>query len=275
MNNGGLSFKTPSRSKLPPNYRTFKSIYDETLVEPKNDGKFLGAVTKESSGKWKVKIVVSSKSRDARAEINFSEHVNDYDEAISIWKNTCMYYGLVRNKMVDKGTHIEMSLTDRATTIIDRNDVSVADKHNWLVVLSNGHSYARAYITHRDGSKNVISLHNLILGYELNDSELTVDHIDRNPMNNLRRNLRISDKSEQAFNRDTKPGSSGITGISEGKKKGSGGKYWQARVRGKKFGQKRKYFFWNTHGGPDKALEKAKEWLQQTRDELEIDKIEN
>lgn len=211
-----LSFKVPKRFSLPDGYKTVTSIYGETLIEPHNDAKFLGNVDQTSSGKWRVKIVISEKSRDARPIFSFYEYVDDEQEARQIWKDTCMFFGLVRNKMIDKGNYVEMSLTDRATTKIDKDDISIADKYNWLCAISNAVPYARAF-PEENGKKRSIAFHNLIMKHDPDNSDkITIDHINIDSLDNRKINLRLATKQEQVINQNKKPSSSGVVGIIEG-----------------------------------------------------------
>ena len=56
-------------------------------------------------------------------------------------------------------------------------------------------------------------MHRVILG--IDDSEILVDHIDRNPLNNRRSNLRLANKSTNAMNCNTRvDNTSEIIGVS-------------------------------------------------------------
>jgi hypothetical protein len=72
-----------------------------------------------------------------------------------------------------------------------------------------GGSYLRCYI-HIQGKPKL--LHRYILG--LKSGDLDVDHIDRNPLNNTRENLRICTKSQNNYNKKrSKLGESKLKGV--------------------------------------------------------------
>lgn len=91
-------------------------------------------------------------------------------------------------------------------TNIDIDDFDKVNKYTWFLN-SNGYAVANARIGLK---KKQIYLHRLIMG----DSKLEVDHIDRNPLNNKKDNLRFVTRSQNAFNRglqsNNKSGYSGI-----------------------------------------------------------------
>ena len=78
---------------------------------------------------------------------------------------------------------------ERCRSKIDLEDVDLVNKHKW--------SYAAGYCYNH---KNKIHLHNLILN-RIPNKNTTVDHINRDRMDNRKSNLRIVDYSLNGFNK--------------------------------------------------------------------------
>lgn len=77
---------------------------------------------------------------------------------------------------------------------IDKEDVPKVQAKKWCVVRC-GKSF---YVKHSSRKEKCIPLHRYVLNY---DGELQIDHIDRNPLNNTKDNLRIVDSSTNLKNR--------------------------------------------------------------------------
>jgi hypothetical protein len=85
---------------------------------------------------------------------------------------------------------------------IDEADMSVISRYTW---------HFQRYLRTQVAGK-IIRLHNLLLGYA--QEGLEWDHIDRNPLNNRRSNLRLVTKTENMRNRGTpKNNTSGVKGV--------------------------------------------------------------
>ena len=98
-------------------------------------------------------------------------------------------------KIIKHADHIEMMLltkTDVVSVLYDIDDHAWLSGYTWTV----NHEY---YVHTRLDGKN-ISMHRLILGI-LDDSTLECDHRNRNPLDNRRRNLRISTSQGNKRNR--------------------------------------------------------------------------
>lgn len=77
--------------------------------------------------------------------------------------------------------------------LIDRWNFTLVSPFSWSL---DAHGYAHAYCGRRHGRSDYITMHRLILGFPVG----TVDHEDRDPLNNRERNLRLATKGEQMFN---------------------------------------------------------------------------
>ena len=91
-------------------------------------------------------------------------------------------------------------------TLIDIEDLDRVIKHKWRL---NTWGYAET----GSSVSNNIMMQRFILG--IDDPNLIVDHIDRNPLNNRKNNLRVATKSENAANSSMNSNNtSGVKGIS-------------------------------------------------------------
>lgn len=130
--------------------------------------------------------------------------------------------------------HIEIELTQGQITVIDEIDKELAEK-KWCAAYDKGHYRATRSECKRGKSKTIF-LHRSVMERVLNRSLLKdeeVDHIDRNPLNNKRNNLRIATSSENSRNRGkTRINKSGYKGVSYYKRTGQ----WMAYIRHKSEG---------------------------------------
>lgn len=88
---------------------------------------------------------------------------------------------------------------------IDTEDVDKIKDYNWGI-RKKGNGYYVAC------SRPNLYIHRIIL--EITDSDIIIDHIDRNPKNNKKENLRITDHSGNKRNLPIKSNNtSGIAGV--------------------------------------------------------------
>ena len=81
----------------------------------------------------------------------------------------------------------------------------------------------------RNGKKTSLYLHQLLMG-EVPLGYANIDHIDRNPLNNCRTNLRFATQREQNINQGMKSNNtSGVKGVSWFKARNK----WLAQIDGK------------------------------------------
>ncbi len=98
--------------------------------------------------------------------------------------------------------HIEgniayVPLTRGFTATVDVCDVPLIENMNWYAL--GRAPQGAAHNEHKNGKTRTILMHRLIM--DAGDSPLCVDHIDMNPLNNCRRNLRMATKAENMRNR--------------------------------------------------------------------------
>ena len=160
--------------------------------------------------------------------VHFNKKYGDY--LCGKHRNQLISYG----KFLDKTPHSkydknEITLHDEYATMITRDsrynivaeylidleDVEKIENIRWR---SDKRLYA-----FNNSNKNIF-LHNIILPTE---EGYIVDHIDRNPLNNRKDNLRVAKHIQNCLNRDIlKRNTSGVTGVSYMKNKDS----WRSRI---------------------------------------------
>lgn len=124
------------------------------------------------------------------------------------------------------------------TIIIDVDDKNLVYQYYWQLNC-NGYPMTRTY-----GEKQY--LYHLILG-----TEDLIDHINHNPLDNRKQNLRVCNNSDNSLNQKiSKRNTSGITGVGFCQRK----QKWRARIQ-YKYKEYTKYF--NTK---EEAIKQRQEW---------------
>lgn len=118
-------------------------------------------------------------------------------------------------------------LTKGYETIVDDEDYQKLTQYKWYAqITAAGGVYAFRSSSKKLGPKRPIGMHRQIL--EANDNDL-VDHIDHNGLNNLRSNIRLTDKRGNSCNRPKikKPTSSRFKGVCYDKSRNC----WEAYIK--------------------------------------------
>ena len=135
-----------------------------------------------------------------------------------------------------------------ASTYIDLDDYEKVKDYKWNL-LKDG------YVS----SSKVGRLHRFIYPNKEQIKNKGIDHIDRNPLNNRKQNLRPATKSENGYNRPkNKNNQSGYKNIVEYPK------YYSVFLN---FKGKRptKSFYFTTYGSKERALEEAIKWRNEMK----------
>ena len=116
-----------------------------------------------------------------------------------------------------------LPLTRGREAIVDAADYEWLSQWKWYV--SNA-----GYVMRRDGKYGrLVLLHRLITGLDEVSPKVAVpDHINRNPLDNRRANLRVVSNSSNGQNRPA-TGASGFVGVY--KRKSKAGPVWQAMIQ--------------------------------------------
>lgn len=169
------------------------------MFYPSNPKKYTGSIFKKHN-KWKFVLRYQG-----------LKHYRSFDnrnECIQYMRDYNIQHSLpVKNIYYDMGDHFEVELTHFKSTKIDKADINVIDKYVWCA--SNSHSfYACTFINGKH-----TKLHNVIMNH-WDYSTHTVDHINRDSLDNRRRNLRLASHSLQMINRGkTRRNKSGHIGV--------------------------------------------------------------
>ena len=115
-----------------------------------------------------------------------------------------------------------INLTHDQITVIDSVDTDLVS-HKWFASFAKTYADGGSYIVRRntvrsDGKRVTIAIHQIIMqrmiGRDIVTGEM-VDHIDHNPLNNCRSNLRLVNRAENGQNRKGKNrnNTSGFKGV--------------------------------------------------------------
>lgn len=129
-----------------------------------------------------------------------------------------------KNKFIEKDDYYEMIVfSDKGKYIceISKEDYKNVSNHEWWII-NNGFTN---YVTTKINGKQIL-LHRFIVK-EIDENK-TVDHIDRNGLNNKRCNLRVVSNTMQNINQKIrKDNTSGVKGVGFHKMSGK----WRVRIQ--------------------------------------------
>jgi hypothetical protein len=92
----------------------------------------------------------------------------------------------------------EITLTQGKTTMVDDVDFEILSKFKWAIT---NKGYAKRTIR-IDGKLKTILLHRVIMGVSEENRHIFVDHIDRDPLNNTKSNLRVCNHMQNQWNKE-------------------------------------------------------------------------
>jgi hypothetical protein len=107
-----------------------------------------------------------------------------------------------------------IQLTQGQVAAVDDDLFEELNKHKWYAAREGKTFYAQRGVGPR-ASRKTLSMHREVFRLRGELIPITVDHVDRDGVNNVRSNLRAATKGEQAFNRGRQNNnSSGFIGVS-------------------------------------------------------------
>lgn len=118
-------------------------------------------------------------------------------------------------------------LSDGRLTMVDDEDFERLSKHPWCV---GANRYAMRYTRKRDvGERRLVYMHRDVMRSALETNpKLEIDHIDGNPLNNQKSNLRVCTRGQNSCNQGLSvKNQSGFKGVTWIKPDGN----WRARIK--------------------------------------------
>lgn len=110
-----------------------------------------------------------------------------------------------------------------ARAIIDIEDVMICNQYKWFL---KDEKYVRTHMNINDKDKKV-GLHRIIMNV-VDNKNVVVDHIDRNPLNNRKSNLRVTTQAKNCINKARQSNNtSGIVGVTWRKENNK----WEAQIK--------------------------------------------
>lgn len=131
------------------------------------------------------------------------------------------------NKYIINDNYVEIIIESKVQGVIrvkiDNDDLEKCSKLTWHYAKNKDSKYIQTRIKGK-----MIKLHRYIMNMNMNNSNLVVDHINRNPLDNRKSNLRICSYKENSFNKSIRvDNTSGIPGVSFHKTN----KKWRAKIK--------------------------------------------
>ena len=129
------------------------------------------------------------------------------------------------NKYIINDNYVEIIIESKVYGVIrvkiDNDDLEKCSKLTWHYAKNKDSKYIQTRI-----KGTMVKLHRYIMN--ISTSNLVVDHINRNPLDNRKSNLRICSYKENSFNKSIRvDNTSGIPGVSFHKTN----KKWRAKIK--------------------------------------------
>lgn len=191
-------------------------------------GKYAGTILKRESEcgslRYDARITINKKLVSKSFPFNTDE--NDAHSRATVWlQSMSNNYNLTKNRMrYNKDNYVDVDIGNNRIIQIDIDDINICQQYMICASKSGTNKNAEYYACISKNGKNKL-LHNFLTGNTM------TDHIDRQPLNNRRSNLRQITSKENNNNRgpNKKPNKTSIDQI--GVRLDPCRESWQARIK--------------------------------------------
>jgi len=210
-----------------------------SIIYPTSKKCYCGSISIKKNGAYELQIQQRvMKKRIYYCSITFY----DESEAIDLMKEKSIEYNIpIKNLVYDMGDYYEMDVGGLRMKF-DKDDLELLQNHLiHKAIKNNGKNiYSSTTI-----DKKQVYIHNLIMNFKPTRKN-TIDHVNRDSMDNRKSNLRVATKKEQIHNRNiNKNCKSGIRYLYKTTKKRDNIDYWIIDINHLKI---RKYFSCKKYG---------------------------
>jgi hypothetical protein len=107
----------------------------------------------------------------------------------------------IKNMIYDRGTHYECTLTKGQVMKFDPEDLDKVNLHTLCAFKNrNRHTYYTFTSVPKGKKEKLVNFASIILNHDTSNTNLTVDHRNRDGLDNTKRNLRLVNQSDQNIN---------------------------------------------------------------------------
>ncbi len=190
------------------------------IIYPTSIKKYIGYITeyRRKNG------TLQYNTRVKYGEHNWGSSYASYEEAFECIKEYNIVNNLpITNIIYEKEDYLEVKLTKGQVCKVDKDDIDIIQMYSFHATYNVTSS---AYYATSRVNKSHTQLHNLLMNH-IPDGEITVDHIDRDSLNNRRENLRLATQREQILNQKLRrDNTSNLRGVSYDKTNGAWIAFW-------------------------------------------------
>ena len=191
------------------NGKIMGSIYTNNIR--KNHEVSIGALGKIDGKRTKKQFYFSMYGNDTKALHEALKYRLKLNEELDLIKNKYRYM-----IDLDSNRYIEVQVNNNKIMLCDIDDIDIIEKYTWCINEKN-------YVVSNNVNSESWQYHKLVLNKILNKlpnnirnqiKDLTVDHMNRNTLDNRKQNLRLVNSKEQQWNQDIfKTNTSGTRGV--------------------------------------------------------------